>query len=125
MRTALCADELAELRHIHGGVASAVQPGKAAAFMHKADKAAQHLGIGENLTVAAVHKYRIVIQDFWILQVVDIVAEDCLIGAGGLRHLLNSEVGMGCGVVVVSTRRSYIDYKKLPGHFGSYQRLFG
>src|ERR1700684_731096 len=57
MRTALCANKLAELRHIHGGVACSVQPGKASAFMHKADKAAQYLWIGENLAVGAVHKY--------------------------------------------------------------------
>src|SRR6202451_4249763 len=125
MRTALCADELAELRHIHGGVASAVQPGKAAAFMHKAYEAAQHLGIGENLAVAAVHEYGIVVQNFRILQVVQIVAEDRLVRARGLRHLLNSEVRMGRGVVIVSARGSYIDYKKLSRHFGSRERLFG
>ncbi len=86
MRTALCADKLAELRHIHGGVACAVQPGKASAFMHKADKAAQHFWIGENLAVAAVHEYRIVVQNFRVLQVVQIVAEDRLVCARGLRH---------------------------------------
>ncbi len=118
MRTGLRADQLAELRHIHGSVTGAVETSESAALVHKTNQAADHLRIGEDLSVAAVHKHRVVIENFGILQIIQIVAEDRLEGARRICHLLDGEIRVRRGVVIVSARRSNIDDEKLPGRFG-------
>src|SRR5579859_375184 len=43
MRATLCADQFAELRHVHRRVTGAVKTRESAALMHKANQAVQHL----------------------------------------------------------------------------------
>jgi len=98
---------------------------ESAALVHKTNQAAYHLRIGEDLSIAAVHKYRIVIENLGILQIIQVVAEDRPEGPRRIRHLLYSEVRVRRGVVIVSAGRSNIHDEKLPGRFGRCQRLFG
>src|SRR5271156_682078 len=105
MRATLRAYQLSEFRYVHRSIACAMKTGNAAAFPHKTAEATQDLRIRENLSIAAVEEHGVVIQNFRILQIVQIVAEYCLICPGRLRHLLDGEIGVRRGVMIVSPGR--------------------
>src|ERR1700753_3706795 len=117
MRPGLCADQLAELRHIPRGITGAMKTRESATLVYKTNQTADHLRIGEDFSIAAVHKYRVVIENLGILQVIQVVAEDRLESPRRICHLLDSEIRMRSGVVIVSAGRSNIHDEKLPGRF--------
>ena len=125
MRTGLRTDQFAELRHIPGSVTGAVEASESATFAHKTNQAADHLRIGEDLSITAVHKYRVVIENLGIFKIIQVVAEDRLEGSRRICHLLDGKVRVCGGVVIISTRWSNIHDEKLSGPFGRCERLFG
>src|ERR1700729_3766234 len=68
MGTTLCADQLAELRHVLGCVTGAVETGQATALVDETDKSAHYPRIGEDLSITAVHKHRVVVENLGIFQ---------------------------------------------------------
>ena len=98
VRTFLRAHQLAELAHILRRECGSVEAGDAAAFANIADQPVEHLGVGEDRADDAVEKHGVVLLDVRVFQVVEIVVEDRLVGAGVLA--ISRSIRFPCAMVV-------------------------
>ena len=77
-----------------------MKSGDAPAFPNITDQPVEHVGVGEDRADDAVQKYCVVLFDVRVLQVVEIVVEDRLVGACISGDQLQHQVPVGDGRVV-------------------------
>ncbi len=87
------AHHLSELVYVLRGPCRRVECGHAASFADEAHQTLNDLRVGEDRPLDVVEIHRIVLLDFRIFEIVQIVAEHRCKGSGILRHELQRQVG--------------------------------
>src|SRR3984893_1839301 len=125
VRAVLRADQLAKFRYVLRSVAGGMKTRKAAAFTNISQQAVHYHGIHGVLTVGAVQEDRIILLDFRILQIVQIIIENRFISASLFPHQPQSQIAVRDGVVVITPGWAYVHDQKFPGLYRFCRSFFG
>src|SRR5216684_162021 len=102
VRAILRADQLTKFRYVLRSVGGGMETRKAATFTNVSQQAIHYHGIHSVLTVGAVQKDRIILLDFRILQIVQIIIENRFISASLFPHQPQSQITVRDGGVVIT-----------------------